>query len=83
VQALEKGSVVVSEEAQKRLITILASALSSVMANRLSERLIDVPEERGVKDDIKEALLKAGFTISATLIASVVVRNVVNKRWGS
>lgn len=72
-----------SEEVQKRLITILSSALSSILASRLSERLIDLPEERGVKDDVKEALLRAGFTVTATLAASVIVRNVVGRRWGS
>jgi hypothetical protein len=71
----------VSEDAQKRLIAILASMIASVLASRLSAKLIDVPEERGVKDDIKEALLRAGFSVTATLVASFVIRDVISKRW--
>lgn len=72
-----------SEETQRRLITILATGMSSVLASQLSEKFLDVPEERGVQDDIKEALLKATFTLASTVAASMIIRNVVSKRWGS
>ncbi len=72
-----------SEETQRRLITILATGMSSVLASQLSEKFLDVPEERGVQDDVKEALLKATFTLASTVAASMIIRNVVSKRWGS
>ena len=72
-----------SEDLQKRMITILSTALASLLASRLADRFLDEPEERGVKDDAKEALLKAGFSLAATIIASVVIRNVVSRRWGN
>ena len=73
----------VSEEMQKRAITILASGIAAILANRISERVIDVPDERGIQDDVKEALLKASFSVVSTLVASVIVRRVVSSRWGT
>ena len=72
-----------SEETQKRAVTILATGIAAFLSNRLSERFLDVPEERGIQDDVKEALLKAGFTVVSTIIASVIIRWVVSSRWGT
>jgi hypothetical protein len=73
----------VNEEMQKRAITILSSGIAYLLANRLADRIIDEPEERGVQDDIKEALLKAAFSLASTVIASVIIRRVVSSRWGA
>ncbi len=72
-----------NEETQRRAIMILSTGLAGMMSSRLADKFIDVPEERGISDDLKEALLKAAFTVTATLIASVVIRRVVGSRWGS
>lgn len=72
-----------NDETQKRLITILSSMIAYVLAGRLSDILIKEPEVRGVRDDLKEALLKAGFSLVSTMIASFVIRRVVASRWGS
>lgn len=72
-----------NEETQKRAVTILATGIAALLSNRLSERFLDVPEERGIQDDVKEALLKAGFTVVSTIIASVIIRRVVSSRWGT
>ncbi len=72
-----------NDETQKRLVTILSSMIAYVLAGRLSDMLIKEPEVRGVRDDVKEALLKAGFSLVSTLIASVVIRRVVGSRWGA
>ncbi len=71
------------EETQKRAVTILATGIAAFLSSRLSERFLDVPEERGIQDDVKEALLKAGFTVVSTIIASVIIRRVVSSRWGT
>ena len=70
-------------ETQKRLITILSSMIAYVLAGRLSDIFIKEPEVRGVRDDLKEALLKASFSLVSTIIASFVIRRVVASRWGS
>ena len=71
-----------NEETQKRTITILSTGIAYLLASRISDRIIDEPEERGVWDDVKEALLKASFSLVSTIIASFVIRRVVNSRWG-
>ena len=71
------------EETQKRAITILSTGIAALLANRLAERFIDVPEERGIGDDVKEALLKASFSLVSTIIASIIIRRVVSSRWGA
>ncbi|MDQ3841525.1 MAG: hypothetical protein M3272_00150 [Actinomycetota bacterium] len=71
------------EETQKRAIMLLSTGIAAILANRLSDRFIDVPDERGIKDDVKEALLKAGFSLASTIIASVIIRRVVSTRWGA
>ncbi len=73
----------VDEETQKRAIMILSTGIAAILASRLSDRFIDVPEERGIQDDVKEALLKAGFSLVSTIIASIIIRRVVSSRWGA
>lgn len=72
-----------NDETQKRMITILSSGIAYLLASRLADRFIDEPEERGIGDDIKEAALKAGFSLASTVIASMIVRRVIGTRWGS
>jgi hypothetical protein len=79
----EKEDASVDEETQKRAIMLLSTGIAAILASRLSDRFIDVPDERGIKDDVKEALLKAGFSLASTIIASVIIRRVVSTRWGA
>lgn len=71
-----------SDETQKRLITIIASGIAYVLASRLSDVLIKEPEVRGIRDDVKEAAIKAGFSLVSTIAASFIVRRVISGRWG-
>ncbi len=73
----------VNDEMQKRAITILSTGIAYLLASRFAEKFFDEPEERGVADDVKEALVKASFSITATILASVVIRRVVGTRWGA
>jgi hypothetical protein len=68
------------DEAQKRAITILASVVAYLLASRLSERFVDQPESRGIRDDIKEALLSAVSSLLLTIVASLVIRRVIGSR---
>jgi hypothetical protein len=65
------------DETQKRVITILASVIAYLLASRLSDRFVEQPEVRGVRDDFKEALLNAASSLVLTIIASLVIRRVV------
>jgi hypothetical protein len=57
-----------------------STALAGLMASKLADKLIKVPEERGVKDDMKEAMLKASFSLASTIIASIIVRQIIGRR---
>jgi hypothetical protein len=68
---------------QKRLTAILSTALAAWAATKLAGSFLDEPEERGVRDDVKEALLQGTFSVAATIMASLIIRNVLSKRWGT
>jgi hypothetical protein len=59
---------------QKRIVSILAAAIAYLITQYVVERLIDLPDERGVKDDAIEAFLKGATTATSTILASVLVR---------
>jgi hypothetical protein len=70
----------VNDETQKRLISILSTAIAFVLASRVAQKLIREPEVRGVRDDVKEALLQAGFSLASTIIASILIRQLISNR---
>lgn len=72
-----------SEEVQKRMITILSGIIAYAIADRLADRFLNVPDEPGISDDIKEALIKGGFRFTSTALASIIVRQIVSRYWGS
>ncbi len=71
-----------NEDAQKRLITILSGIIAYAVADRLADRFLDVPEQPGIGDDIKEALIKGGFRLASTALASIIVRRIVSRYMG-
>ena len=79
----QRRKVGVDDDTQKRAITILSTGIAYLLASRLADRFLDEPEERGVADDIKEAAVKASFSLASTVIASIVIRRVVASRWSS
>ncbi|HEX5975310.1 MAG TPA: hypothetical protein VFY57_09145 [Rubrobacteraceae bacterium] len=64
----------------KRVIMILATVVAYVLASRLAERLVDQPEVRGIRDDVKEGLLSGTSSLLLTVVASVVIRRVLGSR---
>ncbi len=66
-----------SEEAQERLVTILAAVIGAALSGPLISRFVEAPEERGIGGDLKEAAIKAGPTMVSTVIASVLVRQLL------
>ena len=71
------------DETQKRVITILASVIAYLLASRLSDRFVEQPEVRGIRDDLKEALLSAASSLVLTIIASFVIRQIVGRNRSS
>jgi hypothetical protein len=66
---------------QKRIVSILSTALAAWMATKLAGMFLDEPEERGTQDDVKEALVQGTFSVLATIAASRLIRDVLSKRW--
>ena len=69
-----------SDDTQKRLISVLATAIAFVLASRMAEDLIEAPEVRGVGDDVKEALLQASFSLVSAIVASFLIRRAIGSR---
>ncbi len=68
------------DEARKRVITVLASAVAYLLASRLAATFVEQPEARGIRDDFKEALLSAMSSLVLTIIASLLIRRLVTNR---
>jgi hypothetical protein len=66
---------------QKRMVLILSTALAAWTATKLAGMFLDEPEERGARDDVKEALVQGTFSVLATIVASRLIRDVLSKRW--
>ncbi len=73
------------EQTQQRLETLFAAAIGFGLSRLVAERFIEdlVPEQRGIKDDILRAILRAGTTATAAVLASVIVRRVAKAVGGS
>jgi alcohol dehydrogenase YqhD (iron-dependent ADH family) len=59
---------------QQRVITLVAAGIAYVISHQLTERFIDIPEQRWIKDDVLEAILKGATTATSTILASMLVR---------
>ena len=68
-----------NDEKQQRLITLLAAGIAFGMSHAVVNRFIDIPEQRGIKDDVLESVLKGGTTAVSTLLASIIVRQVFSR----
>ena len=65
-----------SDKMQQRLLSLLAMGVASVLSKPISNFLIEVPEQRGIKDDLKEAGLEGLVRMIAMLTAAVTVRKI-------
>ena len=59
---------------RQRMITLLAAGIAYVISQQVTNRFIDIPEQRGIKDDVLEAVLKGATTATSTVLASLLVR---------
>ena len=70
-----------SDETQKRLMTLLSIGISIGLSQPLA-RFIEkeIPERRGIKDDLTEAVLQGLVRAVALVVASVIVRKLASSR---
>ena len=70
-----------SDGTQKMLVTALGIVGSQILARPLTRFIGEqVPERRGVKDDVTEAVLKGIARVVALTLASVIVRQLALRR---
>jgi alcohol dehydrogenase YqhD (iron-dependent ADH family) len=65
---------------QQRMINLVAAGLAYLISHQVTERFIDIPEQRGIKDDVLEAVLKGATTATSTILASILVRRLLSGR---
>lgn len=69
-----------SDKNQRLLVTGISVILSQVLARPLTRFIGEqIPERRGVRDDIAEAVLKGTTRMAAYFIASVLVRKLASR----
>jgi hypothetical protein len=70
-----------SDKTQKRLLTLLSIGISIGLSQPLTRFIEDeVPERRGIRDDVTEAILKGLVRAVALTLASVIVRKLAESR---
>jgi hypothetical protein len=70
-----------SDQTQKRLMTVLSIGISLVLSQPLTRFIGEqIPERRGIKDDVTEAVLKGLARTVALVVASVLVRQLAARR---
>ncbi len=65
-----------NDATQQRMITIAAAGIAYLISSAVTNRFIDIPEQRGIKDDALEAVLKGATTATSTILASIIVRRI-------
>jgi len=68
-----------NEETQQRVVTLLAAGIAFGISRYVTDRFIDIPDERGIKDDVLEAVLKGATTATSTVLASLLVRHLLGR----
>lgn len=66
-----------NDAVRDRLVTILAAGIAYLISQQVVDRLIDIPDEPGLKDDVIEAVLKGATTATSTILASIIVRRML------
>ena len=76
-----KGGSQMSDETQRRLLTVLAIGIAMVLTRPVNRYIAEqIPERRGVRDDLAEAALQGLVRAAAFFVASLVVRRIAGSR---
>jgi hypothetical protein len=79
--ALPAGRNRMSDKTQQRLVTILSIGISMALSQPLVRFIGEkIPERRGIRDDVTEAVLQGIVRAVALTLASVIVRKIAESR---
>ncbi len=70
-----------SDQTQRGLLTVLALVTATVLTRPVNKFIAEqIPERRGIRDDLQEAVLKGLVRMAAYFVASLVVRQLAQMR---
>ena len=76
-----EGGNKMSEQTQRRLLTVLAIGIAMILTRPVNRYIAEqIPERRGIKDDLTEAALQGVVRAAAFFVASLVVRQIAGSR---
>src|SRR3712207_4701829 len=79
--ASSKGGNRMSDQMQRRLLTVLVIVLTSVLTRPVKRYISEqIPERRGARDDLTEAVLQGLVRMAAVFAASILVRRLAGSR---
>jgi hypothetical protein len=79
--ASSRGGNQMSDKTQRRLLTLLAIAIAMGLTRPVSRFIAEeIPERRGVRDDLTEAALQGVVRATAFFAASLLVRRLAGSR---
>ena len=79
--ASSKGGNRMSDQTQRRLLTVLAIAIAMVLTRPVNRYIAEeIPERRGIRDDLAEAALQGLVRAAAFFAASLLVRRLAGPR---
>jgi len=79
--AKAKGENRMSDQTQRRLLTVLVIILTSVLTRPVKRYIAEqIPERRGARDDLTEAVLQGLVRMVAVFAASILVRRLAGAR---
>jgi hypothetical protein len=79
--ASSRGGNRMSDQTQRRLLTVLAIVIAMVLTRPVNRFIAkEIPERRGVGDDLKEAALQGLVRTAAFFAASLLVRRLAGSR---
>jgi hypothetical protein len=73
----ESEGTFMNDAVRDRLVTILAAGIAYLISQQIVDRVIDIPDEPGLRDDVIEAVLKGATTATSTILASIIVRRLL------
>jgi hypothetical protein len=73
----ESGGTLMNDAVRDRLVTILAAGIAYLISQQVVDRVINIPDEPGLRDDVIEAVLKGATTATSTILASIIVRRLL------
>ena len=70
-----------SDKAQRRLLSLLVIAIFLALDSPLKKLVAEqVPEKRGPRDDVTEAVLQGAARVIGVIVASALVRQLAKQR---